>query len=96
MIGETCASPSGHAGVPGLAYCLVGTGISSGSITYYTKQPGQAMRNFKIYKVRFKLPVCISVLPVHSLNDGACHNRNLVEAGWSDLWAEETIRRCIA
>ena len=30
------------------------------------------MRTFKVYKVRFKLPVCISVLPVHSLDDGAC------------------------
>ena len=46
------------------------------------------MRNFTIYKVRFKLPVCILVLPVHSLDDGACHKRDLVEAG-------ETIRRCI-
>ena len=46
------------------------------------------MQNFKKYKVRFKLPVCISVSPVHSLDDGACHKRNLVEAG-------ETFRRCI-
>ena len=30
VVGETYASPAGHAGVPGLAYCLVGTGISSG------------------------------------------------------------------
>ena len=43
----------------------------------------------KYIKVRFKLPVCISVLPVHSLDDGACHKRNLEEAG-------ETIRWCIA
>ena len=35
--------------------------------------PGQAMRNSKIYKVRFELPVCMSVSPVHSLEDGACH-----------------------
>ena len=34
---ETYASPVGHVGVPGLAYCLVGTGISSGSITDLTK-----------------------------------------------------------
>ena len=47
------------------------------------------MRNFMEYKVGFKLPVCISVLPVHSLDDGACHKRNLVGVG-------ETIRRCIA
>ena len=39
------------------------------------------MQNFKVYKVRFKLPVCISVSPVQSLDDGACHKRNLVEAG---------------
>ena len=39
------------------------------------------MRNSKIYKVRFEMPVCISVSPVHSLDDGACHKRNLVEAG---------------
>ena len=51
------------------------------------------MQNFKIYKVRFKLPVCISVSPVHSLDDGACHKRNLVEAGWSDQLAGETIRQ---
>ena len=47
------------------------------------------MRNFKVYKVRFKLPVCISVSPVHGLDDGVCHKCNLVGAG-------ETIRRCIA
>ena len=96
MIEETYASPARNAGVPGLAYCLVGTGISSGSITDLTKQPSQAMRNLKIYKVRFKLPVCISLSPVHGLDDGACRKRSLVEAGWSDLWAGETIRRCIA
>ena len=54
------------------------------------------MRNFKICEVRFKLPVCISVSPVHSLDDGAYHKRNLAEAGWSDLWAGETIQCCIA
>ena len=32
------------------------------------------MRNFKVYKVRFKVPVCISVSPGHSLDDGACHD----------------------
>ena len=48
-----------------------------------------------MYKVRFKLPLCISVLPAHSLDDGTCHKRNLVEAGWFDLWAGETIRQCI-
>ena len=37
VIGQTYASSAGHAGVPGLAYCLVGTGISSGSITDLTK-----------------------------------------------------------
>ena len=37
VIGETHASPAGDAGIPGLAYCLVGTGISSGSITDLTK-----------------------------------------------------------
>ena len=35
------------------------------------------------------LLVCISVSPVHSLDNGACHKRNLVEAG-------ETFRQCIA
>ena len=89
VIGETYAPPAGHAGVPGLEYCLVGTGISSGSITDLTKYSGQALPIFKVYKVRFKLPVCKSVLPVHSLHDGACHKPNLVGAG-------ETIRRCIA
>ena len=54
------------------------------------------MGNLKINNVRIKLPVCILVLPVHSLDDGACHKRNLVEAGLSDLWVVETIRRCIA
>ena len=34
-----------------------------------------------INKVRFKFPVCISVSPVYSLNDGACHKCTLVEAG---------------
>ena len=33
----TC--PAVHAGVPGLMYCLVWTGISSRSITDLTKQP---------------------------------------------------------
>ena len=47
------------------------------------------MQNFKVYKVGFKLPVSISVSPVHSLDDGACHERNLVGAG-------EIIRQCIA
>ena len=37
IIGETYASPVGHSGIPWLAYCLVGTGISSGSITDLTK-----------------------------------------------------------
>ena len=43
-------SPAGHAGVPGLAYRLVGTGISSGSITDLTKCQGQAIRNLKYIK----------------------------------------------
>ena len=43
----------------------------------------------KVYRARFKLPVCISVSPVHNLDDGVCHKRNLVGAG-------ETIRWCIA
>ena len=47
------------------------------------------MQNSKIYKIRFKLPVCKSVSPVHSLDDGAGHKRSLVEAG-------ETVRWCIA
>ena len=33
----TYASPAGHAGITGVVYCLVGTGISSGSITDVTK-----------------------------------------------------------
>ena len=37
VIGERYASLAGHASVPGLAYCLAGTGISSGSITKLTK-----------------------------------------------------------
>ena len=88
MIGETYTCPAGHAGVPGLVYCLVGAGISSGSITDLTKCWGQAMQSL-VYKVRFKWPIFISVSPVHSLDDGACHKHNLVGAG-------ETIRRCIA
>ena len=36
VIEKTYESPAGHAGVMGLAYCLVGTGISSGSITDLT------------------------------------------------------------
>ena len=43
---------------------------------------------FKVYKVRFKWPIFISVLPVHSLDYGACHKHNLVGAG-------ETIQQCI-
>ena len=39
------------------------------------------MRSSKVYKVRFEMPVCISVLPVHSLDDEACHKCSLVEAG---------------
>ena len=35
------------------------------------------MGNFKVYKVNLKLPVCVSVSPVHSLDDGVCHKRNL-------------------
>ena len=50
MIGETYTSPTGHAGVPGLVYCLVGAGISSGSITDLTKYQGQAMRSLKYIK----------------------------------------------
>ena len=88
VIGETYASPVGHAGVPGLAYSLVGTGISSRSITDLTKYLGQAMRNFKIYKVSFRFTVCISVSPVHSLDDGACHKRSL---GWRDYYS--TVHR---
>ena len=33
----TYASPAVHAGVPGLAYCPAGTGISSGTIIDLTK-----------------------------------------------------------
>ena len=50
---------------------------------------GSGDAKFKVYKVRVKLPVCISVSPVHSLDYGACHKHNLVGAG-------ETIRQCIA
>ena len=75
MIGETYTSPAGHAGVPWLMYCLVGAGISDAE--------------FKVYKVRFKWPISISVSPVQSLDDGACHKHNLVGGG-------ETIRQCIA
>ena len=46
------------------------------------------MRSLKYLKSGF-LPICISVSPVHSLDDGACHKHNLVGAG-------ETIRRCMA
>ena len=57
------------------------------------RQQGKILREFggnytKRSKVRLKLPVCISVSPVHTLDDGACHERSLVEAG-------ETIRQCI-
>ena len=50
---------------------------------------GSGDARFKVYKVRFKWLIFISVSPVHSLDDGACHKHNLVGAG-------ETIRRCIA
>ena len=50
---------------------------------------GSGDAKFKVYEVRFKWPTFISVSPVHSLDDGACHKHNLVGAG-------ETIRRCIA
>ena len=50
---------------------------------------GSGDAKFKVYKVRFKWPIFISVSPVHSLDDGACHEHNLVGAG-------ETIQRCIA
>ena len=43
----------------------------------------------KVYKVRFKLPISISVSPVPSLDDGTFHKHNLVGAG-------ETIRQSIA
>ena len=50
---------------------------------------GSGDAKFKVYKVRFKWPIFMSVSPVHSLDDGACHKHNLVGAG-------ETIRRSIA
>ena len=50
----------------------------------------------KLSPFRVKLSVCTSVSPVDSLDDGACHKRNLVEAGWSDVWAGETIQQHIA
>ena len=88
VIGETYRSPAGHAGVLGPVYCLVGAGISSRSITDLTKYQGQAMWSLKYIKSGFKWPISISVSPVHSLDDGACHKHSLVGAG-------ETIRRCI-
>ena len=39
------------------------------------------MHNLEVYKAKFKWSVCISVSPVHSLDNGACHERNLVGAG---------------
>ena len=39
---------------------------------------GSGDAKFKVYKVRFKWPIFISVSPVHSLDDGACHKHNLV------------------
>ena len=51
---------------------------------------GSGDAKFKVYEeVRFKWPIFISVSPVHSLDNGACHKDNLVGPG-------ETIRRCIA
>ena len=50
VTGETYASPAGHADVPGLAYCLVGTGISSGSITDLTKYRGRRCEILKYTK----------------------------------------------
>ena len=46
VIGETYASSAGHAGVPGFAYCLVETGISSGSIADLTKLAGSGNAKF--------------------------------------------------
>ena len=57
------------------------------SLTLQNTRSGDV--KFKVYEVRFMWPISISVLPVHSLDDGACHKHNLVGAG-------ETIRRCIA
>ena len=50
MIGETYTRPAGHAGVPGLVYCLVGASTSSGSITDLSKYQGQAIRSLKYIK----------------------------------------------
>ena len=50
----------------------------------------------KYIKSGLSCPICISVSPVHSLDDGAFHKPNLVGADWSDLWAGQTIRWCIA
>ena len=47
---------------------------------------GSCDAKFKVYKVRFKWPIFTSVLPVHSSDDGACDEHNLVGAG-------ETIER---
>ena len=72
-------APAGEACVPGLAYCLVGTGISSGSIT----DQSPTIRRVRRCKI---LKYMKSGLD-DSLDDGACHKRSLVGAGWSDLWA---------
>ena len=42
---------------------------------------------FKVYEVRFKWPIFISVSQIHSLDDGACHKHNLVGAGETFLRA---------
>ena len=73
---------------PGSRIVLLGPGFHPGrSPTLLNKR----VRRCEILKYikSVKLPVCISVSPVHSLDDGACHKRNLVGAG-------ETIRWCIA
>ena len=80
MIGETYTSPTRRAGVPGLVYCLVGAGTSSGSITDLIKYQGQVMRSLKYMKSGL-LPISVSVSPVHGLDDGTCHKHNLVGAG---------------
>ena len=49
-----------------------------------------------MYKVKFELPVCISVSPVHSLDTwNLPYKRNLVEAGeiisWRTAWPSDSL-----